>query len=75
MTVVFADPPGELDLPGTQVVMREGAVATLRFDRNRISSAELVGLLSARYPVVDLTIEEAPLEDIIRSIYQKGLTP
>ena len=75
MTVVFAEPPGELDLPGTEVVLREGAVATLRFDRNRISSQELVGRLSTQFPVVDLTIEEAPLEDIIRSIYQKGLTP
>ncbi len=75
MTVVFAEPPLDLDIPGTQVVMREGAVATLRFDRNRISSAELVGLLGERYPVVDLTIEEAPLEDIIRSIYQRGLAP
>ncbi len=75
MTVVFAEPPGALDLPDTEVVMREGAIATLRFDRNRISSQELVGRLSASYPVVDLTIEEAPLEDIIRSIYQKGLTP
>lgn len=75
MTVVFAEPPPELDLPGAEVVLREGAVATLRFDRNRISSQELVGRVSARYPVVDLTIEEAPLEDIIRSIYQKGLTP
>ena len=75
LTVVFAEPPMDLDIPGTQVVMREGAVATLRFDRNRISSQELMGYLSARYPVVDLTIEEAPLEDIIRTIYRKGLTP
>ena len=75
MTAVFAEPPGEIDLPGTEVILREGAVATLRFDRNRISSQELVGRLSAQYPVVDLTIEEAPLEDIIRTIYQKGLTP
>lgn len=75
MTVVFAEPPETLDVPGAELLMREGALATMRFDRRQTSVSDLVAWLSARYAVVDLTIADAPLEDIIRTIYQKGLAP
>jgi ABC-2 type transport system ATP-binding protein len=45
----------------------------LRFRRDAISSAGLVEWLSARRGIVDLAIEEPPIERIIAGIYRRGL--
>lgn len=45
----------------------------LRFDRGRVSAAELIAAVSARLPVLDLAIEEAEIEGIIARIYREGL--
>ena len=43
----------------------------IRFDRGRVSAAELIAAVSARFPVTDLAIEEPEIEGIIARIYRE----
>ncbi|HEY7907482.1 MAG TPA: hypothetical protein VIC60_01355, partial [Thermomicrobiales bacterium] len=59
-------------LPAEEV-RADGLRRWLRFRRADVTAAELIALVSARYPIRDLTIEEPEIEDIVRRIYQEGL--
>ncbi len=64
---------GFLDVEAAELVRADGPRRWLRFDRERISAAELIGQVIARYRVRDLTIEEPQIEEIVRRIYTEGL--
>jgi ABC-2 type transport system ATP-binding protein len=61
------------DLPAEEV-RADGLRRWLRFRRADVTAAELVAAVSARYPIRDLTIEEPEIEDIVRRIYQEGIS-
>jgi ABC-2 type transport system ATP-binding protein len=57
-----------VDLPGTTETRREGPRVWLRFDRSQ-PVAPLIAAATARYPVLDLAIEEPELEEVVRTIF------
>jgi ABC-2 type transport system ATP-binding protein len=59
------------DLPGTELVKREGPQVWLRFDPARTPVAGLIAEAAARYPVTDLAIEEPDLEQVVRQIFEE----
>ncbi|HEV8229248.1 MAG TPA: ATP-binding cassette domain-containing protein [Candidatus Limnocylindria bacterium] len=59
------------DLPGTELVRREGPQVWLRFDPARTPVAGLIAEATARYPVTDLAIEEPDLEQVVREIFEE----
>ncbi len=63
-----------IDVPTAEVIRREGPRIWLRFDRDTTTAAALIGAVSARYPVRDLTVEEPAIEGIVRHIYEAGTT-
>jgi len=65
---------GPLDVPRAREIRSDGPRRWLQFNRNDTSAAELIALVSARYALRDLTIEEPEIEAIIRHIYEQGLT-
>jgi len=72
VTVELSAPPAEpLALPHGEVVRQEGLRWWIRFRRDRISAADLVGHLIARYPIRDFTLTEPDIEEIIRGIYDR----
>jgi ABC-2 type transport system ATP-binding protein len=62
-----------LAIEGTTVERVEGARQWLRFRRCEISAAKVVADVAERAPVVDLSIEEPEIEEIVRRIYLEGL--
>jgi ABC-2 type transport system ATP-binding protein len=64
----------EIEVPHAELVRREGPRAWLRFDRDQTTAAALIGAVSARYTVRDLTVEEPEIEAIVRHIYESGTT-
>jgi ABC-2 type transport system ATP-binding protein len=44
----------------------------VRFDRTRMTAAEAVRCLMETYPVRDLTIREPTIEEVVRTIYERG---
>jgi ABC-type uncharacterized transport system ATPase subunit len=45
----------------------------LCFRREEITAAELIAVVSARYCICDLAIEEPEIEGIVHRIYEAGL--
>jgi ABC-2 type transport system ATP-binding protein len=60
------------DLPAEEI-RSDGLRRWLRFRRADVTAAELIAVVSARYRIRDLTIEEPEVEDIVRRIYREGL--
>jgi ABC-2 type transport system ATP-binding protein len=79
VTVVFdvvepiAEPPTSV-LAGRLAVERRGDTRfAVVFDRVRDTSADVIRALIQDFPVKDLSIEEPTIEDVVRTIYEKGL--
>ena len=60
---------------GAQVVRAEGHRRWIRFAREGISAAQLVALVLADHQVLDLSIVEPDIEDVIRRIYRGETRP
>jgi len=68
LVLTLEQPVTTVDLPGATQIKREGPRAWLRFDRDQ-PVAPLIAAATARYPVLDLAIEEPELEDVVRTIF------
>jgi ABC-2 type transport system ATP-binding protein len=66
-----ARPP--LAMEGVESVRADGRRQWVRFRRDRISAAALIAEVAAAAPVVDLAVEEMPIEEIVRRIYREGI--
>lgn len=62
-----------LAIEGATVEKVDGPRQWLRFARAEITAAELVARVAAAAPLVDLTIEEPQIEEIVRRIYADGM--
>jgi len=59
-----------LDVRSGWVIGTDGPRQWIRFDRRKASAAEVIAEITALAPVLDLTIEEPEIEDLIRHLYQ-----
>ncbi len=73
LVVDMAEAYAEVGIEGARVIARENAQVTYQFDRNAITASELIGRLSARYRIRDLTVTKPAIEDTIRRIYEERL--
>lgn len=73
LVVDLAESYDQIVVDGAEVVAFDGVRATLQFERNAISASELIGRLSARYRIRDLSVREPEIETTIRRIYQDRL--
>ena len=64
----------DIKLDGAKMTRREDNRIWLTFDRDTISASELIAQLIARYEIKDLTISEPEIEEIVRRIYEWGMT-
>jgi viologen exporter family transport system ATP-binding protein len=79
LVVDLADPTAVLttgpDWAGAKVVRADGHRRWIRFARDQISAARLVTLVLDRHQVIDLSIVEPDIEDVIRRIYRGEIPP
>ena len=57
------------EIAGAELVRREEQTMWLRFDPARVAVSDLIGAVTARHPVTDLSIVEPELEGVVRRIY------
>jgi ABC-2 type transport system ATP-binding protein len=69
LVVDLEEPRPPLQVPGADVIRREGPRQWLRFSRDDYTAAAVLALVAAQAPVRDLSIEEPPIEEIVRRIY------
>ncbi len=72
LIIDLAEDVAEVRDPAAVVLERDGQRVTLGFDPRQVSPAELIGRLAAAYPVRDLFVENAPIEEIVAELYQAG---
>ncbi|HEY4441888.1 MAG TPA: ATP-binding cassette domain-containing protein [Candidatus Elarobacter sp.] len=72
LVVTFAQQPGDVDVPGAEVVDREGLIVRLRFDRRTTSAETLIRRVLERYAISDISIIEPDIDSIVRRIYVEG---
>lgn len=71
IVVEFEYDPGEVTLEGAQLVRDDGRRKHYRFNRSTASVFDLLGSLAVKYPVVDVSLEDDDIEEVIRKLYEK----
>jgi ABC-2 type transport system ATP-binding protein len=66
---------GPIAVDGAEVVRVEGPRQWVRFHRDRTTAAELIAAIARTTPVVDLTVEEPLIEDVIARMYAGAMEP
>jgi ABC-2 type transport system ATP-binding protein len=62
--------PGALNIPGTVELKRKGTGIKLKVDVQRTSVEQVIGQLLGSYPVLDITVEDPSMEEVITAIYE-----
>ena len=73
LVVDFTETIPPVELAPAEVVKVDGPRQWLRFRRDDLTASDLIARMVARYSVLDLTIEEPAVEDIVRNIYTGGI--
>ena len=73
LVVDFAEDYPDAAVEGARVVERDGLRVTYRFARGAVTASTLIGRLSARYRLLDLSVREPEIEDTVRRIYEERL--
>jgi ABC-2 type transport system ATP-binding protein len=73
LVVDFAEDYADVSIEGANIASREDSRAVYQFERAVISANELIGALSARYRIRDLSVREPDIEDTVRRIYEERL--
>ncbi|MCB0110181.1 MAG: ATP-binding cassette domain-containing protein [Caldilineaceae bacterium] len=73
LVVDLAEHYADVTVEGAEVVTRHDLRVTYQFERKELSASELIGRLSARYRIQDLSVREPEIEATIRRIYEERL--
>ncbi|MCB0035967.1 MAG: hypothetical protein KDE51_18175, partial [Anaerolineales bacterium] len=73
LVVEFTDNYVDVSVEGAAVAHYEQNRATYQFERGQLSASELIGRISGRYRIRDLTVREPDVEETIRRIYEQRL--
>jgi len=74
LVVDLVDERARLALPNAVVVRSEGRRRWVRFHRDEASAAQVVAAIVAVADIVDLSVEEPDIEEVVRDMYLAGAT-
>ena len=72
LVVDLQDAVEPLEIDRARVVRVDGPRQWLRFRRDELTAAQLAAAVAERASLVDLTVEEPDIEDVVRRIYAEG---
>jgi ABC-2 type transport system ATP-binding protein len=73
LVVDFAEDYADIPVEGATVLAREGRRVTYRFPRGAVTASTLIGRLSEKYRLLDLSVREPEIEATVRRIYEERL--
>jgi len=73
LVVEFAESYRDVAVDGAHLTERDDRRVVYRFDRGDVTASELIGRLSARYRIRDLSVREPDIESTVRRIYEERL--
>ena len=65
----FDEPVSSIDIPGAEVLTLTDQGAKLAVDTDQHSIRDVLEAIIDRYPVVDISVTDPPLEDVVAHIY------
>ncbi|RTE03521.1 ABC transporter ATP-binding protein [Paenibacillus whitsoniae] len=71
--LVLAEEPPPLQLPGVREQARSGVKLTLSVDTGVTSIEAVLSGIMASHRILDVTVEDPPMEDIITQMYSSGV--
>lgn len=71
LTVDYTDYNGDIDINGTTILSRSRERMSLSVDLEKIKVSEVIGLLSEKLDIVDVSVESRPIEEIIVDLYKE----
>ncbi len=71
LTLDLEDTHTEVTHAAARLVSRDGARVVLAFRPAEVSTAELIRSITDKHAIKDLTVEEAPIEEIVAGIYRE----
>ncbi|GLV54117.1 ABC transporter ATP-binding protein [Dictyobacter sp. S3.2.2.5] len=69
LTIEFSHDPGPITISGVTLLQDDGSRKQFQFDKAVLSTYEVLSALAEKYPVVDISLEDTDIEDIIRTLY------
>ncbi|MCB2202392.1 ATP-binding cassette domain-containing protein [bacterium] len=73
LSVDFAEFYPDPKLKNAKIIGRDGNKVIYAFERQLISASKLINQLSSQYRIRDLEVQDQPIEDTIRRIYEEQL--
>lgn len=73
LSVDFAEAYESVAVEGADVLEHQGLRAVYAFDRKALSASDLIGRISARFGIRDISVQEPDVETTIRNIYERKL--
>ncbi len=74
LSVDYAEAYPDVSIPNADIVYQEGARVQYRFSPEEISAADLIGTILKKFRIVDVSIQEPDIEDLIKTVYEDNLT-
>ena len=74
LSVDYAEAYPDVRIPNADVVYQEGGRVQYRFSPEEVSAADLIGTILKKFKIIDVSIQEPDIEDLIRTIYEDNLT-
>jgi ABC-2 type transport system ATP-binding protein len=71
LTVDFNEDLQDIDIEGTTLLSKSKERLTLSVDLQRIKVSQVIGILSERLDIIDVTVENRPIEEIIVDLYKE----
>lgn len=69
LMIEFSQDPGPIAISGATLLQDDGRRKQFQFDKTAMSTFEVLSALADKYPVVDVTLEDTSIEEIIRTLY------
>ena len=73
LSVDYAEVYPDISIPNAHVIYRDGARAQYRFSPEEISTADLIGAILQKFKIVDISVQEPDIEELIKTVYEDNL--
>jgi ABC-2 type transport system ATP-binding protein len=70
LIIEFENEISDFDVPHAELIKSEGNKKWFRFNRFTTSPSTLITHIGSRFPIIDLTVKEPEIEEMVRTIYQ-----
>lgn len=71
LTVDFSESSEDINIYGTTVLSKSNERVSLSVDLEKIKVSEVIGILSSKFDILDVSIDSRPIEEIIVDLYKE----